>query len=220
MSHELRTPLNAVIGFTGTLLMQLPGPLSKEQTKQLQTIRTSAKHLLSMINDLLDLAKIESGKVALALEPVVFQRVLEEVSQKLRPLAEEKGLGLKITAPEGDLVLTTDRRAVTQILINLASNAIKFTKEGEVRIVLGRQKEGEKWWTQVSLHDTGVGIEPERQAKVFEPFSQTATPWKRQEGTGLGLHLSRKLAQLLGGEINFKSEYGKGSTFTLSLPEN
>src|SRR5205085_864822 len=112
MSHELRTPLNAVIGFTGTLLMKLPGPLTDEQSKQLQTIRSSAKHLLSLLNDLLDLAKIASGKVSLSIEPVVLQSVVEEVCTALRPLAEQKHLELKATGLEGELVVKTDRRAL------------------------------------------------------------------------------------------------------------
>jgi PAS domain S-box-containing protein len=220
MSHELRTPLNAVMGFTGTLLMKLPGPLTEEQSRQLQTIRSSAKHLLSLINDLLDLAKIESGNIALTLEPVVLQSVVEEVCATLCPLAEKKGLALNLTLPEDQLVINTDRRAISQILINLASNAIKFTDRGEVGIVLGREKDGGKSWTQFSVHDTGIGIRPEDQPKLFQAFTQLEGNLRRQEGTGLGLHFSRKLAELLGGQINFKSEYGKGSTFTLSLPES
>jgi PAS domain S-box-containing protein len=224
MSHELRTPLNAIIGFTGTLMMKLPGPLTDEQSKQLRTIQSSAKHLLSLINDLLDVAKIESGKLALTIEPVIFQSVVEDVCTTLRPLAEQKGLDLKVTVPEGQLVLNTDRRALSQILMNLISNAIKFTERGEVCIVLDRQTHNRKSWTQVSVHDTRIGIRPEDQPKLFEPFSQVVerntSRRNRHEGTGLGLQLSQKLAALLGGQINFKSEYGNGSTFTLSVPEN
>ncbi len=221
MSHELRTPLNAIIGFTGTLLMRLPGSLTDEQSKQLGTIRSSAKHLLSLINDLLDLAKIGSGKVALALEPLVLQSVVEDVLTTLLPSAEAKGLELKVIVPEGELVLTTDRRALSQILFNLVSNAIKFTERGEVCIVLARESVNGKTWTQLSVHDTGIGIRPEDQPKLFQPFSQVERIGpRRHEGTGLGLQVSQKLAELLGGQINFKSEYGKGSTFTLSLPES
>ena len=220
MSHELRTPLNAIIGFTGTLLMKLPGPLTDQQSKQLQTIRSSARHLLSLINDLLDLAKIESGRVTLTIEPVVIQSVGEEVSSTLRPLAEKKGLELNLTVPDDQVVVNTDRRALSQILLNLTSNAIKFTEEGEVRIVLSRDYYDGKSWTQLSVHDTGVGIRPEDQPKLFQAFSQVERNVRRSEGTGLGLYLSQKLATLLGGQINFKSEYGKGTIFTLSLPEN
>jgi signal transduction histidine kinase len=221
MSHELRTPLNAIIGFTGTLLMKLPGPLTEEQSKQLRTIQLSARHLLSLINDLLDLAKIGSGKVALALEPIVLQRVVEEVRTTLLPSAEAKGLELKMTVPQDELVFTTDRRALSQILFNLASNAIKFTERGAVSIVLARESINGKTWTQLSVHDTGIGIRPEDQPKLFQPFTQVERIGsRRHQGTGLGLQVSQKLAELLGGQINFKSEYGKGSTFTLSLPES
>jgi PAS domain S-box-containing protein len=219
MSHELRTPLNAVIGFTGTLLMKLPGPLTDEQSKQLQTIRSSAKHLLSLLNDLLDLAKIGSGKITLSVEPVVFQSVADEVCTALRPVAEQKGLELKATVPEGQLVINTDRRALRQILFNLINNAIKFTERGEVRIVLDRHNDNGSSWTEFSVHDTGIGIRPEDQPRLFEAFSQLEGNLRRSEGAGLGLQLSRKLAELLGGKISFKSEYGKGSTFTLFLPQ-
>jgi len=219
MSHELRTPLNAVIGFTGTLLMRLPGPLTDEQTKQLQTVRSSAKHLLSLISDLLDLAKIESGKVALSLEPVVLQSLVEDVSTTLRPIAETKGLQLHVTVPESELLLNTDRRALSQILLNLTSNAIKFSEQGAVHIMLSRESRNGKALTQVRVHDTGIGIRPEDQPKLFQAFSQVDGSLRRNEGTGLGLHLSQKLAELLGSRISFESEYGKGSTFTLSFPE-
>jgi len=221
MSHELRTPLNAVIGFTGTLLMRLPGPLTDEQAKQLRTIQSSAKHLLSLISDLLDLAKIESSQVTLTAEPIVCQSLVEEVRTTLLPLAEQKGLEFSVTVPEDPLLVNTDRRALTQILLNLANNAIKFTERGKVHIVLCRQSDNGKSWTQLSVHDTGIGIRLEDQAKLFQAFSQVERSGpRRQEGTGLGLHLSQKLAEFLGGQISFKSEYGRGSMFTLSLPES
>jgi len=138
MSHELRTPLNAIIGFTGTLLMKLAGPLSTDQENQLQTIRGSAKHLLSLINDLLDLAKIESGKVVLEFEPVSCQEVVKEVAASLRPLAETKGLSFEVKMPETNVLFATDRRALSQSLINLTNNAIKFTEKGFVRLELKR----------------------------------------------------------------------------------
>jgi len=219
ISHEMRTPLNAIIGFTGTLLMKLPGPLTEEQTRQLRTIDRSSKHLLSLIDDLLDLARIESGKVTLTLEPVLVQSVVEEVRSALRPLAEQKGFNLNVTVPEAEVVLNTDRRAVSQILLNLTSNAIKFTERGEVHILLSRESYNAKSWTQLSVRDTGIGIRPEDQPKLFQIFSQVEANPQRHHGAGLGLHLSKRLAELLGGQIHFKSEYGKGSTFTLSLPD-
>jgi PAS domain S-box-containing protein len=221
MSHELRTPLNAIIGFTGTLLMKLPGPLNREQTKQLETIRSSAKHLLALISDLLDLSRIESGHVVLTIEPVVLQNVLEEVCTTLRPLANKKGLELKTVAPEGEVVLKTDRRAVSQILLNLASNAIKFTEHGEVRVVLECRRHNGKCCTQLSVHDTGIGIRPEDQPNLYQYFTQVGRDARRHhESAGLGLYLSQRLAELLGGQISCCSEYGKGSTFSLQLPES
>src|SRR6185436_1498278 len=131
MSHELRTPLNAIIGFTGTLLMKLPGPLNSGQEKQLSTVQTSSKHLLSLINDLLDLARIGSGKVDLVLVPVACKTVLDEVGAALRPLGEAKQLAFEIHAPPGEPMVNSDRRALTQILLNLTNNAIKFTDRGK-----------------------------------------------------------------------------------------
>ena len=219
MSHELRTPLNAILGFSGTLLMGLPGPLNEEQTKQLQTVQSSGKHLLSLINDLLDLAKVESGEVTLNLEPVVCQIVVEEVHTTLRPLAETKGLQFRIKVPDHEVVLHTDRRALSQILINLTNNAIKFTEQGEVRIELEHQKHDREPVVSISVHDAGVGIRAQDHAKLFQAFAQIDDGQRRRyEGTGLGLHLSQRLAELLGGQISFESEFGKGSTFTLSLP--
>jgi PAS domain S-box-containing protein len=217
MSHELRTPLNAVIGFTGTLLMKLPGPLNEKQMSQLRTVQSSAKHLLSLINDLLDLAKIESGKVVLNPEPVACQAVLEEVCTTLRPLAQTKSLALRVTAPAEELVVKTDRRALSQILINLRNNAIKFTEQGEVRIELEQRREKGTPVTEFRVRDTGIGIEPEDQARLFQAFSQAGGAPRRAEGSGLGLHLSQRLAELLGGRIHFESDSGKGSTFTLRL---
>jgi len=218
MSHELRTPLNAIIGFTGTLMMRLPGALNAEQEKQLGTIQTSARHLLSLINDLLDLAKIESGKVELRLEPVVCRGVLEEVAAALRPAALGKLLSLDVTLPGADLVLQTDRRALNQILINLTNNAIKFTEKGGIRLDVKTRGDDGGSATEIRVADTGIGIRDEDQKRLFEAFSQLESGTRRHEGTGLGLHLSQKLAGLLGGHITFASEHGKGSTFTLVLP--
>src|SRR5882762_7951026 len=217
MSHELRTPLNAIIGFTGTLLMKLPGPLNADQEKQLRTVQTGANHLLSLINDLLDVTKIEAGKVELTLAPVECKEVIDEVGAALRPQAEAKGLEFTVTVPHG-LTVRTDRRALRQIVINLTNNAIKFTEHGSVHIRAERHEDNGSRALEVSVEDTGVGIRPENQAKLFAAFSQVDAKTGR-EGTGLGLHLSQKLAEALGGKIELKSEYSKGSTFTLVLPE-
>jgi protein-histidine pros-kinase len=220
MSHELRTPLNAIIGFTGTLLMRLPGPLTPDQERQLTIIQSSAKHLLALINDLLDLAKIESGKIELHPEPVIVQQVIDEVAANLRPLAEQKGLRFEVRPSDQALAIHTDRRALSQILINLLSNAIKFTERGEVRIAVARRDRQGQVATVISVSDTGVGIRPEEQARLFGAYMQSRGPdTRRHEGTGLGLHLSQKLADLLGGSIEFTSEFGRGSVFRLVIPE-
>ncbi len=218
MSHELRTPLNAIIGFTGILLMQLPGPLNSEQDKQLSAVQTSGRHLLSLINDLLDLAKIEAGKVELTLEPCVCQAVVEEVMASQRPLAHAKGLRLDVEMPGADLVVRTDRRALSQILMNLASNAIKFTEHGGVRIAVTCRGSAAGRTVEIAVRDSGIGIRPEDGERLFAAFAQVDAG-RRHEGTGLGLHLSRKLAELLGGRVEFASEFGKGSTFTLLLEQ-
>ena len=157
--------------------------------------------------------------MTLNIEPVVVQNVVEEVHSALSPQAEQKGYKLNVTVPETDITLQTDRRALTQILLNLTSNAIKFTDQGEVHILLTRESYNGKFWTQLAVRDTGIGIRPEDQPKLFQIFSQVEANPQRHHGAGLGLHLSKKLAHLLHGQIHFKSEYGKGSTFILSLPD-
>jgi two-component system sensor histidine kinase/response regulator len=218
MSHELRTPLNAIIGFTGTLLMKLPGPLTADQDKQLNTIRTSAHHLLSLINDLLDMAKIEAGKVTLSLGPVHCQALLAETVDSLRPLAAQKSLVLTLDVPAKAVVIDSDRRALTQIVINLVNNAIKFTDQGTVHVALAQRMVDGEPVTEVSVTDSGAGIRAEDQPRLFEAFSQLdSTSTRHAEGAGLGLYLCRNLASLLGGSLVFSSEFGVGSTFTLQL---
>jgi hypothetical protein len=238
MSHELRTPLNAIIGFTGTLLMKLPGPLNADQEKQLNTVRASARHLLALINDILDLAKIESGKIDLMLEPVHCQAAVEEVAATVRPLAEQKGLHFAVEIPPEPIIIHSDRRAISQILLNLANNAVKFTDVGEVILSVSSEFSGlsselggsdtatqnSKLKTQHSLvtftvKDTGIGIGEADQARLFQEFGRVGSETaRRREGTGLGLHLSHKLAGLLGGAIELRSALGQGSTFSLVLP--
>ncbi|MES2261550.1 MAG: response regulator [Pseudomonadota bacterium] len=218
MSHELRTPLNAIIGFTGALLMKLPGPLTGEQDKQLTTIRSSARHLLSLINDILDVAKIEAGKVTLSVEPIACQDLILEVADTLRPLAQQKGLSLEVDLAPQPVSIETDRRALTQILINLANNAIKFTEKGTVRISLSQRSEGGAQVTEFAVADSGAGIREEDQAKLFQAFSQLdSTSTRHAEGAGLGLYLCQNLANLIGGALFFSSDFGHGSTFTLAL---
>jgi PAS domain S-box-containing protein len=220
MSHELRTPLNAILGFTGTLLMKLPGPLTQDQEKQLRIVQSSAQHLLSLINDLLDLAKIESGEVNLKLELVPCIPIIEEVATALRPLAEAKGLKLYLQLPKQDPLIQADRRAVSQILLNLTNNAIKFTEQGEIIISLVQRENKAQAVTEISVCDTGYGIKPEDKSKLFQAFAQLDSSTVRShEGTGLGLYLCKKLAELLGGHLTLQSEPGKGSIFALVFPE-
>jgi signal transduction histidine kinase len=218
MSHELRTPLNAIIGFTGTLLMKLPGPLTADQDKQLHTIQNSAHHLLSLINDLLDVAKIEAGQVELEVIPVVCQTVIQEVQETMRHMAEQKELMLKIDMPSDPIFVITDQRALKQILLNLVNNAIKFTETGSITIHMNQQTENGYVITRFNVIDTGIGIQSADQPKLFQAFSQVDSgSTRRYDGTGLGLYLSKKLAYLLNGRLSFESEYGKGCTFILEL---
>ncbi len=219
MSHELRTPLNAILGFTGTLLMKLPGPLTSDQEHQLKIVQSSGKHLLSLINDLLDLAKIESGKVEIKYEAIVCQTVLEEVAAALRPLAEKKGLDFSVKAPRGSVWVESDRRILSQILINLTNNAIKFTDRGKIQIELGTQPSNGNTLATINVTDTGSGIRPDDREKLFQAFQQVDAG-HQAEGTGLGLYLSQKLAVLINGRIELESEYGKGSVFRLLIPKD
>jgi len=217
MSHELRTPLNAILGFTGTLLMRLPGPLTIDQEKQLRTVQGSAKHLLSLINDLLDLTRIESGSVELHPESVDCGALMQEVATTLRQLAAARGLALHVSLPPEKIVVTTDRRALHQILLNLLNNAIKFTKQGHVSLDL-RRTDG---FVEFVVTDTGIGIVEEDQEKLFFAFTQLDnSSTRRFEGSGLGLHLSQKLAGLIGGVITVESARERGSCFTFALEEN
>ena len=220
MSHELRTPLNAIIGFTGVLLMRLPGPLTAKQEHQLRTVESSARHLLSLINDLLDLAKIESSDVELMRTPVRCNEVIREVTATLRPLAEAKKLELRVQLPADEVVLRTNQRALSQIIINLTNNAIKFTDHGHVLVSLVQRPLGNGLATELSVADTGRGIRPEERDKLFQAFTQLdESPSRRFEGTGLGLYLSQKFAALLGGRIDCESEVERGSCFTLHLAD-
>jgi len=220
MSHELRTPLNSIIGFTGTLLMKLPGPLTADQQMQLGIIKASAGHLLALINDLLDLAKIEAGKMELPLTPIDFAGVIREVAAALKPQAQAKGLELTVAVPARCAPIRSNPRALSQIVINLVNNAIKFTDSGGIRLEMALRNSPPPRTVEISVADTGVGIPLDAQPQLFSAFNRVHVPGHSDmEGTGLGLHLSQKLAEALGGHIEFTSEHHKGSTFTLLLPE-
>jgi protein-histidine pros-kinase len=218
MSHELRTPLNAILGFIGILLMRLPGPLTPDQEGQLKTVQENARQLLSLVNDLLDLAKIESGKLDVQLQMESCQDVLEEVVSTLRPLAEAKSLVLEARFPVQPLMVMTHRRSLIQIVVNLVNNAIKFTPQGSVRLELTDAPGDGPPRAAIHVVDTGAGIKPEDQEKLFRAFERVEST-AREEGTGLGLHLCRKLADLIGGRIEVESEFGRGSRFTLLIPK-
>jgi PAS domain S-box-containing protein len=217
MSHELRTPLNSIIGFTGILLQGLVGQLNDEQKKQLNMVRTSANHLLSLISDVLDISKIEAGQFQVEYEQFDLPASIRKVEQTVRPLAGGKGLDLTIDVSSDIGLIRSDMRRVEQVLLNLLSNAIKFTVKGRVTVACSANHGA----VIVRVTDTGIGIRNEDIDKVFKPFMQIDSGLTRKyEGTGLGLSICRKLIQLLGGEIWVESEYGQGSVFTFTLPIN
>jgi PAS domain S-box-containing protein len=215
MSHELRTPLNSIIGFTGILLQKLVGPLSEEQEKQLKMVQGSARHLLDLINDVLDISKIEAGQMNVVVEPFDMAAAIQKSMDKIKPLAEKKGLALTAVIDPPAIQFTSDQRRVEQILLNLLNNAVKFTEQGEVRAECSL----DNGQVVTRIIDTGIGIKPEDAETLFKPFQQIDTGITRQyEGTGLGLSICKRLVELLGGEIGVESEWGKGSTFTFTLP--
>jgi len=217
MSHELRTPLNAIIGYTGTLLMKLPGPLNTEQEKQLKIIQNSSKHLLSLINDVLDLSKVEAGKLEFTSTNINCTKLIQEVVNTLIPICNNKGLELKFVPSQHDIFVMSDQRTLKQIILNLVNNAIKFTDRGKVEIRAQLLKLPTKEEVVIKVIDTGVGIKNADKDKLFKAFEQITTSDKLTEGTGLGLHLSQKLAKLINGRIEFESSFGHGSCFSLTL---
>ncbi len=215
MSHELRTPLNSIIGFTGVLAQGLAGPLNPEQTKQLGMVRQSSQHLLHLINDILDLSKIEAGQLEVKRSVCDLHGIVEEVLKLNLPAAQKKGLTLQCSFESSVGAVFSDRRRVEQILLNLVSNAVKFTETGEVTIECSAAGD----WVKISVRDTGIGIKPEDLEHLFLPFRQIETGLdRRHEGTGLGLSICKHLVNLLGGEISAQSEPGKGSVFAFTLP--
>ncbi|OGW35753.1 MAG: hypothetical protein A2010_03020 [Nitrospirae bacterium GWD2_57_9] len=215
MSHELRTPLNSIIGFTGILRQGLAGPLNDEQRKQLEMVQQSSEHLLDLINDVLDISKIEAGQLQVGAAPFDLKASILKIVRTVQPLARKKGLELTVSIAEPVGVIISDQRRAEQILLNLLSNAIKYTEKGQVRVDCS-VRDG---FVRTEVGDTGIGIREEDMLKLFRPFHQVETGLtRRYEGTGLGLSICKRLVELLGGKISAESEPGRGSTFCFTLP--
>jgi len=218
MSHELRTPLNAIIGLTDMLVTNAARFGTEKAQEPLQRVNRAGTHLLGLINQVLDLSKIEAGKLELNPQTVQLAPLINEVIGTAGQLAEQNKNRLVVDTQENLGVLTVDPMRLRQILLNLLSNACKFTKKGEVRLRARRVANGRDW-IEFAVADTGIGMTPEQQAKLFEEFSQAeATTAQKFGGTGLGLAITRKLARMMGGDVTVTSEPGKGSVFTVRLP--
>ena len=214
MSHELRTPINAILGYSTLLLENIYGPLNEKQVEGITRTHKAAKHLLELVNDVLDLSKIEAGKIELRPQPVVFPALVEDLFVTVRPLADQFGSELTIEHPEDSLRIVSDPRRIRQILLNLLSNAIKFGNGQPIRVVIQRRSDG---GVIVEVADRGPGIAPDDQEKIFQEFVQLGRT-QLQDGTGLGLPISLRLAEMLHGTLEVESKLGSGSTFRLSLP--
>ena len=214
MSHELRTPINAILGYSALLLDGIYGPLNEQQVNSIERTHKAAHHLLELVNDILDLSKIEAGKIELQLESVGFPEIIQDLFITVAPLAEQHGTTLHLETSSHPFTIVSDARRVRQILLNLLSNAIKFGKGKPVRVVWDRRDDG---GVAVEVIDQGEGIAPEHQEKIFDEFVQL-DPEQATQGTGLGLPISRRLAELLGGALTVSSTHGEGSTFRLVLP--
>jgi signal transduction histidine kinase len=218
MSHELRTPLNAIIGLTEMMVTNAARFGTEKALEPLRRVNAAGTHLLSLINEVLDLSKIEAGKLDLNLEPVNLTRLIDEVIGTAGQLAEKNKNRLVVEAQENLGPLSADSMRLKQILLNLLSNACKFAKEGEVALRVRKVADGRDW-IELAVADSGIGLTAEQQAKLFQDFTQAdSLTARRYGGTGLGLALSRKLARMMGGDVTVASEPGKGSVFTVRLP--
>ena len=215
MSHELRTPLNSIIGFTGIILQGMSGEINDSQKDQLSRVYASAIHLLALVSDVIDISKIEAGKIGVDIEDFTVAPLIDECVELVSKMVAEKGLSLEVTIP-ADIVLVSDRRRLLQIVLNMLSNAVKYTEAG--RVSISAEQHGER--LRISIADTGVGISKEAMQRLFKPFERLDTVLRvKVLGTGLGLYLSKKLAEdLLQGELGAHSEYGSGSTFWVDIP--
>jgi signal transduction histidine kinase len=219
MSHELRTPLNSIIGFSRVILKGIDGPITPQQEEDLKAIYNAGQHLLGLINDVLDLSKIEAGKVELAFSEVVLKDVLHSVMSTAEGLVQGKAIELVTDIPDDLPTIIADSIRVRQVLLNLVSNAVKFTERGQIGVSARRLETSGRPEIVVAVFDTGPGISPEDQRKLFEPFSQVdASPTRKTGGTGLGLSICRHLVELHGGRIWVESVPGEGSTFAFTLP--
>jgi protein-histidine pros-kinase len=216
MNHQLRTPLNAVLGFSEILLLKLSGDLTTEQEKHIGIIHKSGKHLLALINDLSDLAKINSGEISHVIEQLNARELILDVMNTLNPLAEKKKLFFSGKLPNKKINIQSDKRLLTQILTNIINNAIKFTDQGRIFVEL-MENEAHAF---VHVIDTGVGIKEDKMERLFQAFQQLYIAEKKNEGSGLGLHISKKLADLINIELDVFSEYGKGTHFTIIIPKD
>lgn len=215
MSHELRTPLSAIMGYQELLADGISGPITEQQSQQLGRIKASARHLLSLIDEILTFTRIDAGREEVNLERASLSTLLEPAAELVEPLARARGLHIEVMLPRNEVVVETDAVKVRQMIVNLLSNAVKFTDSG--RIILSGDQRGDQ--LVISVEDTGIGIGAEHFERIFEPFwqvEQKAT--RRAGGTGLGLTVTRRLALLLGGDVTVKSEPGGGTTFTICLP--
>jgi signal transduction histidine kinase len=218
MSHELRTPLNAIIGLTEMMVTSAARFGTEKALEPLHRVNAAGKHLLDLINEVLDLSKIEAGKLELNVEAVDLARLIDEVIGTAGQLADKNQNRLIVEAQENVGALAADSLRLKQILLNLLSNACKFTKEGEVALRVRKVADGRDW-VELAVADTGIGLTAEQQAKLFQEFTQAdSLTARRYGGTGLGLALSRKLARMMGGDVTVTSEPGKGSVFTVRLP--
>ena len=220
MSHELRTPLNAIIGYSEILLEESDDLVRPELRLDLEKIRGAGKHLLGLINDILDLSKIEAGKMDVFVENFDVVALLEEVRATVRPLVAKNGNTFALRCGPDLATLRSDQTKVRQILLNLLSNATKFTTQGHITLAARRPSRGDRNQVEFEVSDTGIGMTPDQVTGLFQPFSQAdASTTRNYGGTGLGLAITQHFCRMLGGDVTVDSEYGKGSTFTVTVPE-